>query len=148
MSEKSNKTMSVLITSMYIHVNLRVIRTSWLDLTQYSDKSPLSQSSTISTRWVYSFWQFTSQWQPESIDHGKRTLWHSHIAVEQGVSVGQPHFIISSTSEGATLMFGGSVTGTLHLTRLSRSHPYSAGSKAERSDSRADLHVRPHYVLF
>ena len=45
-------------------------------------------------------------------------------------------------------MFGGSVTGTLHLTRLSRSHPYSAESKAERSDSRADLHVRPHYVLF
>jgi hypothetical protein len=59
---------------------------------------------------------------------------HSHIAVEQGVSVVQPHFIIFSTSDGATLMFGGSVTRTMHLTRSSRSHPYSA-------DSRADLQM-------
>jgi hypothetical protein len=66
---------------------------------------------------------------------------HTYIAVEQDVSVVQPHFIISSTSGRVTLTFGGSVTGTMHLTRSSRSHPYSAGSKIEGSDSRADLQM-------
>jgi hypothetical protein len=75
---------------------------------------------------------------PESYDF---TAKHPHIAVKQGISVVQPQFIISSTFGGATTTFGGSVTGIMHLVRSSRSHPYSAGSKAGGSESRADFQM-------
>jgi hypothetical protein len=70
------------------------------------------------------------------------------MAVHFAVTTTKTGCILSSTAlyqfenlGGVTLTFGGSVTGTMHQTRSLLSHPYSAGSTAEGSDSRADMQM-------
>jgi len=69
-------------------------------------------------------------------------MYSIHIAVEQGVSVEQPHLTISSNFDGKTLTFGSSVscvTEIKHLHRSSRSYANSAGSSAGGFELRVDL---------
>ena len=76
-----------------------------------AQSSSMSFSATLSsTRRLCSLWQCASPWQPQNIVHGKLYSIYILQTCEHGVSVEQPHLIISSTPGGATLTSGCKVT--------------------------------------
>ena len=72
---------------------------------------------------------------------GQLSLRQVHLIVLHGVSVLQVHFISFSISSGASSMFGGRVTGTSVLFKVSFKYPKFVVSTPISNELNAAFHV-------